>query len=308
MTVPTQVQLCTEGLQKAGFGSGNASFATLLTRAQTYWFEEIKQDIYTLSQELRSLMKTYVHITIPNQARYDMPADYEQTIGDMMLMDAVFFGTCKAAGTSNTLTLDTLESATSDDILGREVVIYAGTGANQYAQCIAYNATTKLATFEAGSFTTLADNTSKYFICSDQDTLDYKSVAEYDLIAAETSVRDEPESYTIKANAGVGEFLLYPAPQRTDSNLTVYGIKHRYFANIILLSDATLLSTLYQRWRNIWTQGIFAKALQDKDDNRAEKEMGTYYTLIKAMIAREAPLPEMEDFIYPAYTNYKESH
>ncbi len=293
---PTATELCNEGLYKAGYNTTGA--AAKLTRASGTWLEEIKNDIYTMSRTLKSLVDTYVHITVQNQSRYDMPDDYEETIS-MVLMDAVFYGTAQTGGTAS-LTLGSTETATEEDVEGHEVVIYAGTDINESAQCLTYDETTKIATFPAGSFTASPDSTSKYFITSDQDPLQYMGISEYDKRAADTTVRNEPLAYTIKENATFGEFYLYPAPYRS-SGLTVYGVKQRYYANITRVdTSGTLISTLYRKWRNTFVQGIFAKALQDMDDTRAKAEMSVYYTLLKTLIAKESPAPETDDFIRPA--------
>ncbi len=294
---PTAAELIAEGLKKAGYSSGTAQYTTLLARATATWLDEIKADIHTLSDQMKSLLSTYVHITVENQSRYDMPSDFGVN-ESMVLMDATHYGTAQA-GAAASLTLAADEDVTEEDIEGHEIVIYTGTGANQIAQCISYDETTKVATFPSSSFGTAPDLTSGYMIIDDISPLDYMSIDEYDLRANEITVRDKPRKYTLKDNATVGEFLLYPAPKHTDTTgLTVWAIKQRYYANIELLdTSGTLISTLYRKWRNIWIQGVFAKALKNDDDQRAAGEEATYYSMIKAMVAKESALPDSEDFI-----------
>jgi|GEM_PF-1364448 len=298
---PAIADLCAEGLKKAGYSSGTAQYTTLLARAQSAWMEEIKADLYTLSNQLKSLIATYVHITVENQSRYDMPSDFEAN-ESMVLMDATHYGTAQA-GAAASLTLAADEDVSEGDIEGRDVVIYDGTGKNQIAQCISYDETTKVATFPASSFSTAPDNTSKYMIVDDISPLDYMSIDEHDLRANELTVRDKPRKYTIKDNATYGEFLLYPAPKQGDSGLTVWAIKQRYYANITLIDTAEttgkIMSTLYRKWRNMWIQGIFARALKNDDDARAEREEATYFSMVKAIIAKESPPPDSNDFIEP---------
>lgn len=294
---PTANEIYAEGLQKAGFASGTAQHTALLTRAAT-WIEEIKNDIYTLSKELKTLQKTYVHITTPNLSRYIMPTDYQSTI-KMTLFDGDDYGTAQA-GAATSITLAAAEDIEEENILGRYVVITGGTGVNQIAQVTAYDETTKVATTYAetidGEWATNPDVTSTYLICDEVDDLEYMSIDRHDLNYE--SDRDEPFAYILSENETYGEFRLWPPPYRADTGQTVYAVLQRYYANIMLLdTTATLLSLLYRRWRNVFVQGIYFKALQHKDDDRAQAEETKYYTLLKLMMANETPYPESNDFV-----------
>ncbi len=55
-TPPNLATLATEGLKKAGYKSTGANWSTLLTRAEDYWMNEIKNDIYEAEKRLKSLM------------------------------------------------------------------------------------------------------------------------------------------------------------------------------------------------------------------------------------------------------------
>lgn len=77
-------------------------------------------------------------------------------------------------------------------------------------------------------------------------------------------------------------FQVYPTPTEDAA------IRVRYYADLTQIDLAgSLMATLYRRWENIFKQGIYAKALQKMDDNRAETEFSKYYAQLKSLILRE---------------------
>ncbi|PIU80805.1 MAG: hypothetical protein COS71_01470, partial [Candidatus Moranbacteria bacterium CG06_land_8_20_14_3_00_40_12] len=61
------------------------------------------------------------------------------------------------------------------------------------------------------------------------------------------------------------------------------------YANLMTLDLAgTLMATLYQRWRNIWLQGVYAKALKyEVKDGDADMQLLIYRQLITDMIRND---------------------
>ncbi len=301
MTVPaapTLDDICAEGLKKSGYAAGTSQYTTMLARANTTWIEEIKNDIYTMSKELKTLQKTYPHITVPNRSRYIMPSDYQSNL-KFTLLDGTHYGTAQA-GAATSITLQADEDIAEADILGKSIVLTGGTGANQIAQVTAYSTTTKIATIYSetitGAWTINPGATSTYLICDEVDDLTYRSISEADL--AYDTQRGEPTAYILSENETYGEFKLWPSPYRDDTGQTVFVVLQRYYANIMLLDSAgALMSLLYRRWRNTFVQGMFYKALQHKDDDRTSAEETKYYTLLKLMMVKESPPPEAQDFV-----------
>jgi hypothetical protein len=50
---------------------------------------------------------------------------------------------------------------------------------------------------------------------------------------------------------------------------------------------STRMGTLYQRWRNCWIYGVYAKCLEWDDDDRAGKTMGAYNNYLSGIGMRE---------------------
>jgi hypothetical protein len=87
-------------------------------------------------------------------------------------------------------------------------------------------------------------------------------------------------------SADEGEFTLYPVPYTDDSS--VYGIRLRYYANIMELdTTGTLMTKLYSTLRNIWIAGVKAKQFEQDEDSREFAAKQEYNSLLQAMIMRE---------------------
>jgi hypothetical protein len=96
----------------------------------------------------------------------------------------------------------------------------------------------------------------------------------------------KPSFFYPKGDADNGEFVLYPKPYRVSG--IPYGMQLRYYCDLMRLDLAgTLMATLYRRWRNIFVQGVYIKALQDDDDDRFEKEERRYKMLLTNLISQE---------------------
>ena len=99
--------------------------------------------------------------------------------------------------------------------------------------------------------------------------------------------RGLPESWMPIGDDDNGEFLLLPLPYRNETG-KVYVLKQRYYADLMEIDlTGTLMGTLYKRWRNIWIQGVCAKALQDNDDTRAVAEGSKYNAMARLMVSQE---------------------
>ena len=273
-TAPTLTTLTTEGLKKAGYASPTSA---QLTQAQDEWMNEIKNDVLVLSggRKLTSLYTTSMSVTVQGKERYARPTDFfsEMTVD---ILDGTERGTA-TGGAVGSVTLAENEG----DIVGKYVLITAGTGVGSMSQITAFNSSTFVATVSP-DFNTAPANGSSYMIIDAIYPLQPKPA--WDI--GRNYSRGLPSVFYPIGDNNYGEFILYPTPYTTDSH--VLGMRMRYYANLMTLDLAgTLMATLYQRWRNIWVQGVFAKTLQMDDDNRQKQELDNYYAMIKAMIARE---------------------
>jgi len=276
-TAPTLSTLVSEALSKAGYGTPPTA---ITTRGEDYWAEEIKSDIWNLSQgKLKSLETEFIHSITHVTPRISNQSDFSKGIS-MTLLDGTHYGTAQTGGTTS-ITLAAAEDAT--DVAGKEIFIYAGTGINQISFCTAYDTSTKIATIL--TVATALDNTSKYLILDASYPLDWMPRWHYDSIVS-AGTKGTPLSFASESDVDYDEFILYPSPYRASA--IPWGLRQRYYANLLTLDLAgDLMEIIYQEWRGLFVQGVFFKALQDMDDDRAEAEKGVYLNMLNAVIARE---------------------
>lgn len=281
-TAPTLTTLCTEGLKKAGYNSSSSLWSSKLDRAEDYWMEEIKADIYQTQKRLKSLMATAYQVTTNGLSTYSVPNDYGEDL-TITLMDGSHYGLAQAGGAAS-VTLAADEDIGESNIIGREIFIYAGTGINQARQVTAYDTSTKVATISP-VWTTQPVANDSYLIVDIYYDLTAAPIWQYAKAQDQTDY-GQPRNYSPIGDTDWGEYVLYPVPYRTTG--VPWGLKLRYFANLLTLDLAgTMLSTLYYKWRTLWVQGVYAKALEDIDDNRASAEMTKYRAMISQMVSRE---------------------
>lgn len=274
-TAPTLASICSEALSSAGYSNPSSA---LTARAQNQWMEEIKNDVFFLAKKLKSLHTTSYAVTTTGVHRYSNPTDYGSEM-TLTLLNGTYSGTAQG-GSSAGVTLSASETVGSDFIVGKYILITSGTGKNSCSQCISYDTSTKSASVSP-NFTTAPVNGDGYLIIDDYTVLSPKPVWNVDELRLPT-LRDKPSNFSPIGDADYGEFILYPTPDK------VYGLQMRYYANLMTLDLAgTLIGTLYQRWRNIFTQGVYAKALKDMDDVRADNEIQKYNSYLQTLILRE---------------------
>lgn len=243
--------------------------------------EEVKNDLYTLEKQLTSLMQTYVHVTTQGLSKYSQPTDFG--IGySMTLLDGSSTGTFQTGSTTTSWILDADETATSAGLVGKEILVYAGTAIRQLAQVTAYNTSTLTAT--VSGCTTAPVLNDSYVIIDTYTTLEPPvQVWEYDAMGNQKS-QGTPNEYAPIGDADDGEFMIHPTPYR--SSAIPWGIKQRYFADLMRLDLAgTTIVACYRRWRNLFIQGVKAKCLEFLNDERAQTEMQVYFSLLQ-VIAR----------------------
>ena len=214
-------------------------------------------------------------VTVNGKERYARPTDFfsEMTID-------ILDGTTRGTATNGAVGSVTL-AKDEGDIVGKYVMITAGTGVGSMSQITAFNTSTFVATVSP-DFNTAPANGSSYMVIDSIYPLQSKPA--WDI--GRNYSRGLPQIFYPIGDNNYGEFILYPTPYNTDGH--VFGMRMKYYSNLMTLDLAgTLMATLYQRWRNIWVQGVLAKTLQTDDDSRQKQEIDNYYAMIKAMIARE---------------------
>lgn len=282
-TAPSLASIAAEGIKKAGYiASSSSQYTTLLARAQSDWIEEIKNDIYILEKQLVSLQTTYVYVTTEGLSKYSLPTDYGINM-TMTLLDGEDTGTFQAGSTTTSWVLDSTEDSTEAGLLGKEILVKSGTAIRQLAQVTAYDATTNIAT--VSGCTVAPDAADTYVIIENYYELDSMQAWEYDSMSNQKTP-GVPDRFSIIGDTDDGEFLVYPVPYRSTS--VPWGIKQRYYADLMRVDLAsTVMTTIYRRWRNLFTQGIFAKCLQSQNDDRAPSELSTYGNLLVLTVSSE---------------------
>lgn len=290
-TPPTVTTICTEGLKKAGLSNPSS---IQLTRAQG-WMAEIKRDIVRRESRLKSLYTTTYKVCTIGQSRYDLPTDYYSDLS-IMILDGANTGTAQS-GSSSTVTFASDEDITSDFAIGRYTLITSGTGLGSYSQCVSYNETTKQAGVSP-NFATAPVNGDGYMVVDINYPVEVVSMPHIDIQNYSTN-KWIPRLAAIVGNSTVGQFYLWPAPDKA------YGIQIRYYMNLMTLDLAgTLMSTLYQNLFDLWIQGIYAKQLQNDNSVKAKDELSTYYKMLDFAVKQESDISNFTDdnFIEPAFS------
>lgn len=267
-TAPDLTSITTEALKRAGYS--NPSSAEL-TRAQTYHIREVKNELYTRLKNLKSLQVVSYTPTIIGQNKYANPTDYgtEMTI---TLLYGTHTGTLQA-GSASAFTLSATEAISSDEAIGRQILITSGTGAGSCSQITSYNATTKVGGVTP-DFTTAPAISSGYMVVDTYYPLIQSPSWDADNLSRLTD-KDRPTHYFPTGNSTDGEILLYPNPDK------VYGMQMRYYTDIMNIDLAsTLMTTIYQKYENVWIQGCLVRALQGKDDRRYTLEYQKYEKML----------------------------
>lgn len=275
-STPTATSIVSEALAKAG---ENSPISSLTTRANG-WLEEVKNDIWMRTKTLKSLQKTKGIIFTQGKSLYSMPTDYAgQGEISMRLLDGSHTGVLQTAS-STSLTLAAAENATSDYMLGKETIITSGTGLNEIGQMTSWSNTTKVASTNP-AFGTTPVTGDGYLVVEKYCPLGQSPIWDFDN-SMYPNVAVRPSTFHPIGNQDYSQFVLDRVPDKT------YGGIIRYYVNLMTVDlTSTLLSTLYQKWRNVWLQGVFFRHLENEDDGRAPREKQLYYNLLSVMAAQE---------------------
>ncbi len=278
-TPPTLVSIVTEALKKAVSVATQAD----ITRASDEWMEEIKNDIWGEGMWLKTLHKVEILVTTNGVSRYPYPTDFSSDL-TLVLLDGNTTGTAQD-GTISSITLKSDATSSDTDHVGKEFLIYEGTAKNSMSQVNSYSGTTKIAQV-VPDFNESPDSTSKYMRVDKYSPLKQNPIWDLDRIER-SDQRGEPTGFYPIGDSDNGEFILNKSPYR-DSGIP-WGMQLRYYANLMKVDlDSSLMSTLYQRWRNLFVQGIYAKKLKQIGETTAKLEMDTYYSRLQALIMRES--------------------
>lgn len=274
-TQPTAELICTEALKRKLNGSTPSSAS--VTRAEDYGLEKVKRDIMLLGRLWRPLIQTAYDITIDGVSKYANDSDFEEYIG-ITLIWGDHTGTLTVVTDDSNVTLAADEDVAQENAEGKYLLITGGTGADQCEQIDDYTESTKAVKLRADVSTSL-DTTSTYMICD--QFRDLKMEAPFRRDSLQYGLQDKPRAFYNYPDSTYGYFELYPVPD------AVYGVKKRYFADLLRLDiTGTLYTTILRRWAGIFEQGVYAWSLGE-DDNRYQYEHAMYLAMLKDLKARE---------------------
>ena len=275
-TPPTLTDIVTEGLKKAG---NTTPTSAQITRASTYWMEEIKNDIWIRAKRLKSLHVTAHGMLTKGKSRNALPDDYSSELS-LTLLDGTATGIAQAA-TASTITLAAGTDLQADSVIGKEILITSCTGVGSLSQAVSYDNTTKISGV-VPDLTTTPDATSGYMIVSDYNLLRGPlMIGNLDRLSNPTTL-GRPSAFSMMGDEDSGEFILDCAPSK------IYGARLRYYANLMKLDLAgTLMATLYQNWREVFLSGLKWKGLEDDDDNRQIEVRNEYRRVLRNLVAQE---------------------
>lgn len=283
-TNPTGTSICTEALKKAGYDDPATNFASLLTRAEDEFLEEIKDDIWNTAEfngntRLKTLQSIDVQISVDNQSEYSAPTDFDEE-QEIEILDGTHTGTAQA-GDNTTITLESGEDISQVDAEGAYLLVTGGTGVNGLKQIVSYDTATLIATVES-AWATNPDNTSTYLVVKTFNKLTESNITE--LAASRTS--PAPPTTFHKVNEGLTTKIIFNTP----CDKATYGIRIRYYANIHeidLVEGSTLISKIFKNWRAVLAQGVFMKILEDNSDSDHTVAESKYERLKGNLIRRE---------------------
>lgn len=272
---PTLDDLVREGLSKAGESSPDAD---LLVRAKETWIEEIKNDIWELGKKPKSLHITAYGVFQQGQSRYSNPTDFSSDLS-LSILDGSVRGTA-SSGSVSSINLGVDGPTDGSQVIGKGIIILSGTGQGSYSQITSYDGSSKDATV-VPNFNTAPSSDSLYMIVDREYPVEQRPIFEYDR-NRNSPINGIADRFYPIGDEDYGEFILNKSPDK------IYGARLRYYANLMKVdTDSTLMSTLYLRWREIWTEGIRFKKLDDDDDDRAQTSEDRYRRKLQTIISRE---------------------
>lgn len=273
-TAPTLSTIVSEALKKAGESDPSSA---LITRAEDYWMEEIKNDIFQQTRDLKFLQIHTHGIAVQGQSRYSLPTDYGEDL-TVYLLDGDISGTA-TAGSINSITLAADTSESESDIQGLDIIVTSGTGVASLGQITAYNSSTKVATV-APDFKVAPASGSTYLIINKEHEVKQRPISQesrYKILSL-----GRPEYYFPIGDEDYGEIIFSRPPMKS------YGIRLRYYADLMSMDlTSTHMATLYKRWRNVWQQGIIYRHFLNEDDDRQTVEYQKYRAELQTLVNQE---------------------
>lgn len=261
MSVPshqTENNLATEAYKQFGIASPTSA---QLTRATTYMFDIIKQEIMNLGREWAFLRREAYLPTTVNVSKIQAPTDFSKLITAQCL-DGSRRGTAQA-GASTTLTLAAADSGTEGGTEGQMLVLTGGTGANQCRQIKDFDSSSKVATVDEAWATTPSTDTT--YLVADS----YEWMSDYPVYRREELSRPDvlgrPRALYHMADDTSGDFYFDTVPDK------IYGINLLYYSDLRKMDTDTTVDARYSRVLVLLSDLFIlgTRLLLEQDDHRA---------------------------------------
>lgn len=268
-----------EAWSKAGITSPSSAQTTQM---QNEWLEEIFNEILDTAVQsgrtnLKTLQETLYDGSVKGQRTLDLAEAFDEEV-TISILDGTNRGTAQAGGATS-ITLASTETITEARILGKDIFITGGTGADGIRQCVAYSTTTNIATVDSAWSVNPAVSSTYLIVERTYPPLEEISMEEMDEI--------QPAAIGIPM-----QFAKFKRQIIFDRafDLSTYGIRLRYFVNIHEVDRAgTLYTRILQNWRAVLIQGLYYKALENVGDTEWEKAHGKFQQLVGKKINKELP-------------------
>lgn len=263
-SVPTAASLVTEGLRQAGIFNPTAS---QISTYQTEVMEQLKNELWASVKQMKPLQTYSYGVLTPGQSRYSCPEDFASDLS-MVILTGNTTGTA-LAGSANTLTVPASSGGFGQNqTIGKELLITGGTAKASCSQIISVSGSGPYVLTVYPDFQGTPDATSTFMLVDNQYPCEQDHIANFDKFR--TAGLDRPKKFYPMGDEDFDEFIFDVPP---DANYT-YGVRMRYYVNIMTLDlTSTLMSTLYQKFREYWIKGIKAQALMDNDDTRGPQAL-----------------------------------
>ena len=260
--IPTATSLVTEGLRQARIFSPTQ---TQLNTYKTEVMEQLKNALWEQVKQMKPLMTFSYMVLVPGQSRYSCPTDFSSDM-TMVIETGLTTGQVVTGTANSIVTPSVIGPLDLNQTLGKDLAIISGTAAASVSQIVGVanntDGTTLLTVYP--NFQGTTDGTSEFMIVDSQYPVEADHIANYDKYR--TAGVERPRKFFSMGDEDFDEFIFDVAP---DNNYP-YVVRMRYYVNIMTLDlSSTLMSTLYQKFREYWIKGIKAQALADNDDTTA---------------------------------------
>lgn len=270
---PSLDDLVNEGLFQSGQRSAPASHKT---RVKNEWFRDIKNDLWRMLDKPKVLQVT-AHAMFPKgQSRFSNPGDYSSDL-ELTILDGSITGVSVGGG-ANYIDLADGTQGGDDTFLGKQVIISSGAGQASQGQIITYDPVTRRASVTP-PFRSSPAAGSGYLVVDCEIPLaplmadQYKNKKRLGL--------GVPQFVFPFGDEDFGEFFLDCPPNKA------YAARLQYYANIAKIDvDSPWMSTLYDKWRDVWIKGIIWKDKKENHNDEWQSDFQLYEKAISELKAK----------------------